>query len=111
MSRNKIQEYMSESLQRQNNRSRERLLFNKIPVMIKDFPSTETVDIDAALRTLEDRIPQWCFSNVDIVYIGIFDIFTQYFLFEFVNSNEIYCFIYKYLKKIIKFNNIVSLVF
>ena len=77
MSRNKIQEYMSESLQRQNNRSRERLLFNKIPVMIKDFPSTETVDIDAALRTLEDRIPQWCFSNVDIVYIGIFDIFIE----------------------------------
>ena len=71
---------MSESLQRQNNRSRERLLFNKIPVMIKDFPSTETVDIDAALRTLEDRIPQWCFSNVDIVYIGIFDIFIELLL-------------------------------
>jgi len=74
-SRDNIQKYMTESLANQNARSRERLL-HTIPVMIKDFP-TSGVDIDAALVELEQRIPAWCFSNVDIVYIGIFDVFLE----------------------------------
>jgi hypothetical protein len=74
--RDNIQKYMMESLEKQNTSSRERRLYNSIPVMIKDFP-TAGVDIDAALIRLEQRIPAWCFANVDIVYIGVFDVFLE----------------------------------
>lgn len=77
MNRDNIQKYISESLQVQNERSRERSLFNKIPVMIKDFPATDSVDINAALQAIEEKIPLWCLSNIEIIYIGRFDVFLD----------------------------------
>ena len=74
--RDNIEKYLHHSVKEQNARSREKFIFSSIPVMIKDFPS-DGVDIDAALRELERKIPKWCFSNVEIIYIGVFDIFLE----------------------------------
>ena len=74
--RNNIGSYLSKSLKEQNQRSRERALFNTIPVIIKDFPP-DNVNIDDVLNTLETRIPFWFFQEVDVVYIGTFDMFIK----------------------------------
>ena len=74
--RNNIGSYLSKSLKEQNQRSRERSLFNTIPVIIKDFPP-DNVNIDDVLNTLETRIPFWFFQEVDVVYIGTFDMFIK----------------------------------
>lgn len=75
-SRDNIQKYMTDSLEKQNAQSRERKLHGFVSVMIKDFPTTD-VDIDAALQEIEYKIPPWCFSNVDIIYVGVFDVFLE----------------------------------
>jgi len=74
--RNNIQDYVSKSLKEQNQNSRERTLFNSIPVIIKDFPP-DGVNIDAVLTELETRIPLWFFQEVDVIYIGTFDMFIE----------------------------------
>ena len=74
--RNNLKRYISASLKEQDRNSRERTLFNSIPVIIKDFPPDD-VDINVVLAELESRIPSWFFQEVDVVYIGSFDMFIE----------------------------------
>ena len=75
-SRENITNYLSESVARQKNNSRERFLYNSIPVIIKDFPP-EDVDLDSVFKQIEARLPRWFFNQVDVIYIGEFDMFIE----------------------------------
>lgn len=74
--RENITNYLSESVSRQKENSRERFLYNSIPVIIKDFPP-EGVDLESVFKQIESRLPRWFFNQVDVIYIGEFDMFIE----------------------------------
>jgi len=74
--RENITNYLSESVSQQKENSRERFLYNSIPVIIKDFPP-EGVDLDSVFKQIESRLPRWFFNQVDVIYIGEFDMFIE----------------------------------
>ena len=75
-SKDNISEYIKHRTKEQQAQSRERTLHNTIPVIIQDFPPPE-VNIDNVLSQLEQQLPPWFFSEVDVVYIGGFDVFIE----------------------------------
>jgi hypothetical protein len=64
-----------ESMKDKNNKIQKKLkdrkLFNKIHVWEKDAVA-DSVDIDKALETIAQKLPQHYFSNIDGIYIGQF---------------------------------------
>ena len=90
-SRKNIESYLTNSLEEQNKNSRERSLFNTIPVIIKDFPP-DNVSINDVLAELEARIPLWFFQEVDVVYIGTFDMFIERQVEAIYEDGAIYVF-------------------
>jgi hypothetical protein len=75
-SRTNLEKYVIKNVEEQRSRSRERTMSNSTQVYIKDFPP-DSVEIDKALEQLERQIPPWCFTNIDIIYIGMFDVFFE----------------------------------
>lgn len=58
------------------NKKTEYRLYNSIPFILKD-PLPESIDLDAALKSIEYKIPQTLFYYVDVVYVGQFDDFEE----------------------------------
>jgi len=71
-----MHKYVRESALRSQSRQKEKLLFNSIPVLIKD-PLPEEIDVDNVLSQVEERIPKEFLENVDGIYIGDFEVFRQ----------------------------------
>ena len=66
---------LTESMKDKNDKIQKKLkdrkLFNKIHVWEKDAVA-DSVDIDKALETIAQKLPQHYFSNIDGIYIGQF---------------------------------------
>jgi hypothetical protein len=63
--------YVKRSLIEANSKRREYSLYGRIMVLVKD-PLPEDIHLADALRSIEERVPERMFHNVDIVYIGEF---------------------------------------
>jgi len=58
------------------NSKKEYRLHNSIPFFIKD-PLPENIDLQSVISILENRIPEYLFHYVDIIYVGHFDDFDE----------------------------------
>jgi len=56
--------------------SKEKLLYNKIPIFIKD-PLPENIDLDYILDLIEKKVPEHLVYGIDMVYIGDFEEFRE----------------------------------
>ena len=65
---NKLAEYIGE----QQAKRREYSLFGSIPLIIKDFSSSEDVDYGSLVKEIEKTIPQHLLQNIEMIYIGDF---------------------------------------
>ena len=59
-------------IQEQQEKVRQHYIHRSIPLMVKDFPSSEDVNIKAIIKFLEENIPPHLMRSVDAVYIGEF---------------------------------------
>ena len=71
-----MHEYVQQTARRAQANQKEKLLFNSIPVFIKDS-LPEELDIDAVLIGIENTLPREFLDNVDAVYVGDFDAFRE----------------------------------
>ena len=71
-----MHEYVQQTARRAQANQKEKLLFNSIPVFIKDS-LPEELDIDAVLMGIENALPREFLDNVDAVYVGDFDAFRE----------------------------------
>lgn len=67
-----MSEYLAESLRN----SKEKMLANKIPVVIKDQLPGD-IDLQFILDTVEKKIPEHFLYGVDIIYVGDFEEFKD----------------------------------
>jgi len=65
---NSLRSYIEEK----NKGRREYQLYGNIPLVIKDYPTSEEVDFDDLVEEINTRIPLHLMQNIDIVYIGQF---------------------------------------
>ena len=63
--------YIRASAKRAQKLLKEHTLFNEIQVVQKD-KIEQDIDLDRVFRTIENRIPQHLFRELDIIYIGQF---------------------------------------
>lgn len=56
--------------------SKEKLLYNKIPVFIKD-PLPKRINLDSILEFVQRKIPEHLVYGIDMVYIGDFEEFHE----------------------------------
>ena len=59
-------------IQERQEQKRQYYIYNSIPLMLKDFPSSDQVNVKAIIRFLEANIPSHLFHGVDAVYVGEF---------------------------------------
>jgi hypothetical protein len=69
---NKVNEYLTESLKN----SKEKMLANKVPVIIKDKLPGD-IDLQFILDVVEKKIPEHFLYGIDIVYVGDFEEFKD----------------------------------
>lgn len=67
-----MKELIRESLRRQKKQAKEYHLFKTILVFVKD-PINESISMDGIIASLEQRVPQRLFRNVEVIYVGQFE--------------------------------------
>jgi len=69
-------DYLQESLTNYNKNRKEFSLNGKVTVFVKD-PLPENVSLQNVLYKVEKILPFWVIDQIDIIYVGHFDIFNE----------------------------------
>ena len=87
--RNNLHTYIKSASRRVLKEKKEWFLFGKIPIHIQD-PLPQNVDIDLVMRRIQSRVPGFLFNEVDIIFVGSFDHFSENDSNAFYSDGAIY---------------------
>ena len=84
-----LEDFVKKSYQRSKKVEDIRLIFNSVPVHIKD-PLPENIDLNKIINFLETTLPRFYFHNLDLIYIGQFEHLIQREINAMYDSGAIY---------------------
>jgi len=84
-----VNDYIKDSAEQAKKNRKERLLYNRIVVYIKD-PLPEDFNLDLAIQNIENMVPSQLTYSVDSIFIGQFDHFDKNNTNAFYENGAIY---------------------
>ena len=84
-----VNDYIKDSAEQAKKNRKERLLYNRIVVYIKD-PLPEDFNLDLVIQNIENMVPSQLTYSVDSIFIGQFDHFHKNNTNAFYENGAIY---------------------